>query len=133
MSMQSRTEVDRDERMLHRNADHANALMSFCTRTTQQVSGLEDEREGAGDNHLRLQRQAAGIYRLSKNHTFACAKRVLVANPGAGRIASIDKASKDRWPGRIDRKPATLRWQSPPGGTVWTVVGNLRTWWSSVS
>jgi hypothetical protein len=48
MSMQSRTEVDRDERMLHRNADHANALMSFCTRTTQQVSGLEDEREGGG-------------------------------------------------------------------------------------
>lgn len=46
MSSQSRTEVDRDERMLHRNADHEFAETSFCTRTTQQVDGLEDGREG---------------------------------------------------------------------------------------
>jgi hypothetical protein len=114
MSNQSRIEVDGRERVLHRNADHSIALMFVCTRTTQHVSGLEGGREGAGDNHLRLQRQPAGIYRLSKNHTFACAKRVLVANPRAGRIASIDKASKDQWSGRIDRKPATLRWQRLP-------------------
>jgi len=41
-------EGDRDEWMLHRNADHAIALKSFCTRTTQQVTVQEDGREGRG-------------------------------------------------------------------------------------
>jgi hypothetical protein len=48
MFMQPRIEVDGDGRMLHCNADHAIAMMSFCTRATQQVSGPEDGREGAG-------------------------------------------------------------------------------------
>lgn len=111
MSNQSRIEVDGRERVLHRNADHSIALMFVCTRTTQHVSGLEGGREGAGDNHLRLRRQPAGIYRLSKNHTFACAKRVLVANRRPALIASNDKPSQDCFSSRIVQVSATQRWR----------------------
>ncbi len=43
MSVQPRIEVDDGERVLHRNADPSIALAFVCTRTTQQVSGLEGD------------------------------------------------------------------------------------------
>jgi hypothetical protein len=44
----SRIEVDGEERMLHRNADHVIGLMSFCTRTTQQMRALGDGWKAGG-------------------------------------------------------------------------------------
>ncbi len=98
--------------MLHRNADHAINLKPVCTRDAQQSTGQEDGcEEGGAITICGCAVSEAGIHRLSKHHTIACAKRTLDANRRAGRIASIDNASKDQRVGRIDQKTATLRWR----------------------
>lgn len=90
------------------------AALFVRTRTRPQGVGSGCRREGGAITIRTGQGTASGVHRLSKNHTIACAKRVLVAHRRPASIASNDKPSKDGIASRIARDVATLRWRHCP-------------------